>query len=307
MADMKRATKDVLYGVTGADNEVTLCVSPGEEFEVETQMNAGPWLDEHPDGEALRARIPGGNPSSGCIAVEGAEPGQILKVRVGEFDLDDIGFTSFAGANNAMPSWFGVTEIGRHHRIVKIRDGWIEWDERLKLETRPMLGFVGVAPERERHANAWGGDWGGNFDVPEITTGAEVSLVVQVPGALLHVGDMHARQGDGEICGAGGIETGGRVRLSCSLAPRPKEMTWPRVEDDTHIMTIGMARPADDAFRIALAELILWLDASYGFSRGDAYLLLGQVLEARVTQFVNPTVTYVAKVAKKYLPSLKRA
>ena len=113
---------------------------------------------------------------------------------------------------------------------------------------------------------------------------------------------MHARQGDGEICGAGGIETGGTARLRCELVPMPAGMTWPRITNETHIMTTAMARPAEDAFRTALSEMILWLQHDYGFTRGEAYLFLGQVLEARCTQFVNPTFSYVAKVNRKYLP-----
>jgi acetamidase/formamidase len=65
---------------------------------------------------------------------------------------------------------------------------------------------------------------------------------------------------------------------------------------------MAMARPAEDAFRYALEAMILWLEESYGMARGEAYLFLGQVLEARVTAFVNPTFTYIAKVAKRYLP-----
>ena len=67
-------------------------------------------------------------------------------------------------------------------------------------------------------------------------------------------------------------------------------------------MTTANARPAEDAFRTALAEMILWLQEDYGFSLGEAYLFLGQVLEARCTQFVNPTFSYVAKVNRIYLP-----
>jgi acetamidase/formamidase len=134
-----------------------------------------------------------------------------------------------------------------------------------------------------------------------VTTGATVHLPVYVPGALLHVGDMHAIQGDGEICGAGGIETEGVVRLSCSLAPKPGAMNYPRIENDTHIIATGIAKPAEDAFRLALENLILWMEESYSFERGEAFMLLAQVMEARCTQFVNPTFTYVAKIEKKYL------
>jgi acetamidase/formamidase len=298
---MQQATPDVLYFETGPDNPPTLRVRPGESFRVQTQLNRGPWLDTHPDGDRLRQLLRGGNPASGCVFVEGAEPGMMLSVAVESIDLDPLGFTNFRGQNGAMPAWFGSSGVGPHSRVVRIADGLIHWDEKRKLPVRPMVGFLGVAPEHERIANVWGGLWGGNFDVQEITTGATVHLRVNVLGALLHVGDMHARQGDGEICGAGGIEASGVVQLRCDLRPAPASLTWPRIEDATHIMVAAMARPCEDAFRHALEALIRWMEADHGFSRGDAYLLLGQVLEARCTQFVNPTFTYVAKVAREYL------
>ncbi len=299
---MKRATKEVLYFETGPDNEPTLHVEPGEEFEVETQINRGPWLEGHPQEEELTAKIRAGNPSSGCIYVEGAEPGQMLTVHVGEFDVDPIGYTHFRGGNGAMPSWLGGTGVGNHHKVVEIEDGHILWSDDLKIPISPMLGVVGLAPAHTRWTNAWAAEHGGNFDIQEVTTGASVHLPVSVPGALLHIGDMHARQGDGEICGAGGIEAGGRVKITCELGSLPESMTWPRITNATHIMTTGIAKPAEDAFRIALSEMILWLEDEYAFSRGEAYLFLGQVLEARCTQFVNPTFSYVAKVDRKYLP-----
>ncbi|MBZ0297005.1 MAG: acetamidase/formamidase family protein [Anaerolineae bacterium] len=299
---MQTATKETLYFETGADNPVTMRVQPGETFEVETQMNAGPWLDTHPDGERLRQKIRGGNPSSGCIYVEGAQPGQMLTVHIGDIDLNPVGYTAFSGSTGAMPGWLGGTGIGRQSKVVNIHDGFIQWSESVKIPVAPMIGFVGVAPARERFHNGWGGYWGGNFDVQEITTGAAVQLAVHHPGALLHIGDMHAIQGDGEICGAGGIEAEGRVRVRCEISDKPAAMYWPRIITDTHIMTVAMARPAEDAFRTALEAMVLWLEESYGFERGEAYLYLGQVLEARCTQFVNPTYTYVAKVAKRFLP-----
>ncbi|MDF1512208.1 MAG: acetamidase/formamidase family protein [Anaerolineae bacterium] len=300
---MQRATTEKLYFEIGADNTPTMVVHPGETFEVQTQLNRGPWLDTHPDGDNLRKRLYGGNPSSGCIYVQGAEPGDMLTVHIGEIKLDPIGFTSFRGSNGAMPGWFGATGIGQHQRVVQIEDGWILWSDQLKLPAAPMVGFVGVAPARERYHHGWGGYWGGNFDAQEITTGAQVQLAVHTPGALLHMGDMHAIQGDGEICGAGGIEASGLVQVRCELSPRPDTMHWPRIIDESYIMTAAMARPAEQAFHYALESLVLWMEASYGMPRGEAYILLGQVLQARVTQFVNPTFTYIAKMPRKYLPA----
>jgi acetamidase/formamidase len=300
---MKRATREILYFETGPDNAPTLHVQPGEVFEVETQLNGGPWLDTHPQGETLRKALYGGNPSSGCIYVEGAEPGQMITVHIGEIDLDPTGFTHFTGSTGAMPGWLGGSGVGEHYRIVEIQDGLIHWSEEIKLPTRPMLGFVGVAPARERYHNGWAGYWGGNFDAQELTTGASVHLGVNVPGALLHIGDMHAIQGDGEICGAGGIEASGRVKVWCEVGEKPSSMYWPRLTDQTHIAVLAMARPAEDAFRYALEAMVLWLEESYGLTKGEAFLYLGQVLEARCTQFVDPTFTYIAKVARHHLPT----
>jgi acetamidase/formamidase len=301
---MKRSTREKLYFETGADNPPTLRVQPGEVFEVETQLNQGPWLDTHPQGQKLRKVLYGGNPSSGCIYVEGAEPGQMITIHIGEIDLDPMGFTNFRGSTGAMPGWLGGSGTGEHHRIVEIREGLIHWNDEIKLPIKPMLGFVGIAPARERYHNGWAGYWGGNFDVQEVTTGASVHIAVNVPGALLHIGDMHAIQGDGEICGAGGIEASGRVKVSCDLGEKPSSMYWPRLTNETHIAVLAMAKPAEDAFRYALEAMVLWLEESYGFTKGEAYLYLGQVLEARCTQFVNPSFTYIAKVARRFLPEL---
>ena len=139
------------------------------------------------------------------------------------------------------------------------------------------------------------------FDIQEITTGATVQIPINHDGALLHIGDMHAIQGDGEISGGGGIETGGTVKLKCSSSEKPEGMTWPRIINDTHIMTTAQARPAEDAFRVALSEMLLWLENDFNINKKEGFMLLAQVLEARVTQFVNPTYTYLLKVNKKYL------
>ncbi len=298
---MQQAGTDTLYFETGPYNHPTLTVSPGEEYQVQTQMTPGPWLDTHPDGERLRKELRP-NPASGCAFITGAKPGQMLSVRIGEIELDSIGFTRYRGNTGAMPGWMGTNGIGWHEKIVEIRDGRIRWDDRLTLDARPMVGFVGVSSEYETFNNRWATRHGGNLDIQEVTTGAMVHLPIAVSGALLHIGDLHAIQGDGEICGAGGIETSGRIRVTPYLSAKPESMRWPRITNTTHIGVATQARPAEDAFRLGLEEMISWLVEDYGFTAGDAYLYLGQVLEARVTQFVNPTYTYLLKVNRKHLP-----
>jgi acetamidase/formamidase len=139
------------------------------------------------------------------------------------------------------------------------------------------------------------------MDAQEICAGASVWLPVSVPGALIHIGDVHAVPGDGEIMCGGGVECRATVRLAIDVVKKPSSMRWVRVVNDSHIAAIACGRSADESFQAATRELIGWMEQDYGFTAEEAYMLLAQVMEARATQFVNPTHTYVCKMAKKYL------
>jgi amidase len=298
---MKKIGKDILYFEASRFNKPVCEIETGEVVEIETQMNRGPWIETHPDREYYERALTGGNPSSGCLYVKGAEPGMMISVTIEAIDLGPVGYTQYSGNTGAMPSYLGPNSLGNISKIVAIENNKILWSDKLTLEAKPMIGYVGVAPDREIFHNGWGGYWGGNMDIQEVAPGTTVHLPVMVSGALLQIGDMHAIQGDGEICGAGGIETEGKVRISCTLSDRPKGFNYPRLENNTHIMAVAMAKPTDDAFRSALESLVLWMEADYGFTREEAYMLLAQVMEARCTQFVNPSYTYIAKIKKRYL------
>jgi acetamidase/formamidase len=188
-------------------------------------------------------------------------------------------------------------------RTVRIAEGFVEWPGGLKIPVRPMIGTLGVAPEREVLLNSWPGPHGGNLDVQEVCPGSTLYLRVQTPQALLHVGDVHALQGDGEINCGGGIECRGEVTLKTALLDRPTRMSWPRIVTNDYLAVVGCARPAEDAFRIAVEQLVWWLADAYGMEEKEAFLLLGLVLEARCTQFVDPLYSYIAKIPRRYLPA----
>ena len=298
-----------LYYEASPANRPTLWVEPGEVFEVVTQMNRGPdiaavphdlrdeWSEHHSD-EVERA-----NPSSGAIWVRGAEPGMALEVVIEGMELAPVGYTAFWGDNPLFPRTPVTTSDTAATRVVRIRGDRVIWDRRLTIPTRPMVGMVAVAPAHEAQSTARVGHWGGNMDVQELGPGARLRLAVNVPGALLHLGDVHAVQGDGEIGGTG-VETGALLRLRVELMPRPAEMLWPRIITPDRIFTVAADRPAERAFRLAVTELIRWLHADYGLEPREAVLLLSQVLEARATQVVNPTITYVAGVRQEILRGL---
>ncbi len=299
---MRLVTRDVVYRAHSRANAPALTVLPHEVFRAQTELCSGPWLHSLDDVYAPD-KGSGPNPTV-VVAVEGAVPGDCLAVHVQDIAVDAIGYTALTPDCNSFPDWVRHTAWGVVTRTVAIRDGYVEWSDALRLPIAPMIGVLGTAPEVEVFSNAWPGRHGGNMDVQEVRPGATVYLPVQVPGALLHIGDVHAIMGDGEINGGGGIECRAEVILNVELLERPRRMGWPRIEDATHIMTVGCARPAEDAFRLAVEELIYWMVDRYGMREQDAFLLLGQVLEARCTQFVDPLYSYVAKVRKEYLPAL---
>ncbi|MGH6945251.1 MAG: acetamidase/formamidase family protein, partial [Geminicoccaceae bacterium] len=106
---------------------------------------------------------------------------------------------------------------------------------------------------------------------------------------------------DLEANGVGAIEIAARLTVSVELSPRTARMVWPRIETPSHIGTLGCARPLEDAARIAFEQMIHWLEDEHGIPASEAYMLLGQIAEARCTQMVNPKYTFICKVAKRHL------
>jgi amidase len=173
--------------------------------------------------------------------------------------------------------------------------------KRITIDLQPMLGRVAVAPRgQEAFGGIWPGDFGGNMDAPEVREGTTVYLPIFHDGAYLYFGDGHARQGEGEVAGTG-LETSMDVILEIDVV-KGKTIDWPRLEDSTHIMVVGSARPLMDAFRLAHVELVEWLMTEYGFGKWDAYALLGQVAESTVANVVDPLYSVVAKFPKRFLP-----
>jgi acetamidase/formamidase len=172
------------------------------------------------------------------------------------------------------------------------------------LPLDPMHGTVGVAPALgEVRSSLTPGSWGGNMDTPEMRAGTTCYLGVNVPGALFSLGDGHARQGEGETCGVA-VECAMDTVLVLDLIKGGTPTPWPRLEDDTFIMTTGSARPLEDAFRIAHTEMVRWVQELAGLSDMDAYQLVSQTALTPVANVVDTNYTVVAKVPKRVLPDV---
>ena len=124
-------------------------------------------------------------------------------------------------------------------------------------------------------------------------------LPVRSPGARLFIGDAHACQGDGEVCGVA-VEYPTTTTIHVELI-KAWQIEWPRLEREDFIMTIGSTRPLEDATRIAYRELVRWMAADYGFNQWDAYMMLSQCGKVRLGNFVDPKYTVGAAISKTYL------
>ena len=296
---MKKATRNQTYNFHSPLNPPQITVKPGEEFLAETELCTGGWLHSIHDTWT---------PDKSCalnptvvIAVEGATPGDVLAVEVLDVIPAKVGYTGFNKDSNTLANKIEIRDWGLNVKTVEIRDGFVHWNEKIKLPVQPMIGTLGTAPAEEKLSNAKAGSHGGNMDVQEVCPGNTVYLPVNVPGALLHVGDVHALQGDGEINCSGGIECRSEARLRVHLVKKPKNFQCVRIENDEYIMTVACERSLEESFYLATAQLMNWIADDYGIPANEAYLLMGQVMEARNTQFVNPTRSYICKMPKKYL------
>jgi acetamidase/formamidase len=245
------------------------------------------------------------NGATGPIEIAGARKGDMLSVEILDMKLDTLGFTALWPGIGMFPDWVRQKEFGHQTRVMEVKDGFVHWSDKVKLPIRPMIGVIGVAPVHGAVLTIDNGTHGGNLDIQEVTTGSTVMFRVQHDGAHLFMGDCHAIQGDGEANGMGATEIAATLTVRVSLSKAQARLNHPRIETATHICTTGCAKPLEDAMRIAFQEMIYWLNDEYGIPEPEAYMLLGQIAEARCTQMVNPKYTYICKVPKALLDAFK--
>lgn len=303
-AETHRFVPQHFYGTFSAAHPPALRIRPGDRVVTKTIDAAGvDW-----DGKAVAT---GPNPQTGPFYVEGAEPGDMLVVTferietnrsmaysaslLAPYTVDPQSIAARSDREGRRVTWTidkarGVARLDQ----ADVQPGGIE------LPLRPMLGCVGVAPARkEAISTATPGNFGGNMDYARLNAGAKVMLPVFEPGALLFIGDGHARQGEGEVAGTG-LEISMDVEFTVDLVKK-KTIGWPRLENDTHIMVLGSARPLLQAFQHATSELQRWLIADHDMTERGAQTFMGQAAEYEIANVVDPSFTVVAKIPKSLL------
>src|SRR3954467_11600373 len=258
------------------------------------------------------------NPQTGPFWVEGAEPGDTLVLHLVSLEpARDYGASAaipfFGGMTSTdrvvtlqepLPHTTWIYELDRDHNTVSFAAR--HSDHRIELPVEPMLGTVGVAPAGGEVRSSLVPDrFGGNMDTPQMRAGTTVFLGVNVEGALFSIGDGHYRQGEGEACGTaveGAMTTTFIVELIKGHGTTSAPL-WPRIEDDTHWMTVGSSRPLEDAWRIGQVELVRWFGELYGLHPMDGYQLLSQITEVPIANVVDANYSAVVKAPKALLPA----
>jgi amidase len=249
-----------------------------------------------------------GNPITGPIYVEGAMPGDTLAVHIDDMECDHLGYFGHwpfeQHLQDVIPGPFtGLTDIrddGVHYEF-----DFAGGSHSVRLPVSPMIGTIGTAPEIEIRLSGNTGHHGGNLDSPEICPGSTVYLPVAVAGALLSLGDCHARQGDGELSG---VEMRSTITLSATvLKDWTNNQKWIRVETPTQLVTIGCDRPVEDASQAAIREMLGWLTERHGWTIPEARIFLNLVSDLRPGQIIAGIAglyTMRLRVAKEHLPQL---
>jgi acetamidase/formamidase len=249
--------------------------------------------------EAREADRLGAHPLNGPIFVEGAQPGDVLEVRILDIGfLTPYGVSGFLPGGGTLPEDFPSAGLRRFEIDTVAGTATMVGVDGVVIPTRPFFGSIGVAPPllRGRLNSTAPGYHVGNLDNKELVEGTTLYLPVHVEGGLLSIGDGHAAQGDGEVSGTA-IETSlyGTIEV---VVRKDLTLRWARAETPTHYVSMGLHPDLDEAARIATREMVEFLAREKGMDRGDAYILCSVALDLRVTQLVDGTKGIHGMLAK---------
>lgn len=249
------------------------------------------------------------NPQTGPFFIEGAEPGDTLAVHLIKVDparsyavssvapnfgaLVSTDRTAILAPDLPETTWRYDVDAARGVARTTSADGKHSWE----VAMTPFLGCLGVAPAMsEVRSTIVPGPFGGNMDCWEVRPGNTVFLGVNVPGALLSVGDGHYAMGQGEIMGAA-IEGAMTVEIYVELI-KGQATPVPRIENADEVMFVGSGRPLEDAARVAFKAMVGWVRQRTGMSELDAYQFVSQNSLAPIVQLVDPEYTVLVKIRK---------
>ncbi len=237
------------------------------------------------------------NPATGPIFIEGAHPGDVLKVRIDAIELAHQMAACTGRGEGVCGDLF--PQDGMSSMLAPIIDGKLHFDDKLALDLKPMIGVIGVAPEGAPINCGTPGHHGGNMDDTMIGEGATLYLPVATEGALFACGDLHAVMGDGEI-GVSGAEIAATVTLTFDVLT-DRTVEDPVLENDRSFSTIASAPTMDEAADMAVHAMVDILRDRTGLPLDRLIMLLSLTGDVQVCQMVDPLRTMRFVVPKRVL------
>jgi acetamidase/formamidase len=289
----------VAYGYYWSEAAPVLRIASGDIIDVDTLLTntpAGLTRAGVPD-DKIQATLktivsevtgdrkgPGGHILTGPVYIEGAEPGDVLEVKVLSIDLAiDYGYNGCSGFlpdNCERDVPVKILQLDRRAMTAVFEPGIV-------IPLRPFFGSMGVAPAPDvgRVSSVPPGRHAGNLDNRELVAGSTLYIPIFVQGALFEIGDGHAAQGDGEVDQTA-IETSLRGRVQLTVR-KDMKLVWPRAETATDYISMATDPDLTVATRGAIQEMIDFLVAEKKLTRHKAYQLVSLAGNVAITQLVD--------------------
>jgi acetamidase/formamidase len=296
---LKPTPKTVAWGYYDASTPPVLRIKSGDKVEVQTLITSSPArLEgagvrpeqvEQPLRDIYREvtnKGPGGHILTGPIYIEGAEPGDVLEVRIISIKLAiPYAYNAFSPGRGFLPEDFPyarmrIISLDESRMVARFADG-------IEIPLRPFFGSIGVAPPEVSGRISSAPPWihAGNLDNRELVAGTTLFIPIHTRGALFLAGDGHAGQGNGEV-DITALETSltGTFQL---IVRKDMHLHWPRAETATHYITMGLHEDLNEATKMALREMIDFLVTEKHLTRDDAYMLSSVAADLDITQLVD--------------------
>lgn len=236
------------------------------------------------------------NPATGPVYIEGAEDGDLLKVKILDIKINSTGM----GLTMAGEGILGSVASKTLPKALPIEDGYCQFDH-ISIPIDPMIGVIGIAPSDEDGEYNTAIPWkhGGNMDTKDIREGSTIYFPVKQKGALLALGDLHAVMGDGEVSFAG-CEISGEVILQVDVI-KNKTTTWPLLETKDSTMVVGSGKTIEEATISTTKQVVEQLSKGLKISWEEAYILASLIMDLKFGQVVNSNKTVRGAIPKSII------
>lgn len=240
------------------------------------------------------------HPLTGPVYVEGAQPGDVLKVTLHQIELQDWGWTAIMPGFGFLADQF--TEPYLKTFQTKAGDTEVAFTDKIKVPLKPFPGVMGVAPDTEEMLSTIPPrENGGNMDDPHMTEGTVVYFPVFVEGALFSIGDTHATQGLGEVCGTA-IEAPMRIVYQVEVLKNGRSIREPEYETDDYYAVTAIGTTIDEAAKKAVGFMVDYLVAEHGLGRNEAYALCSLAGDLQIAEVVDvPHMLVAMHISKAVL------